>query len=269
MSSLRTVSKALPRVSMARIPMVVFASQGPAIVSSHSSSSSSSSSSEHSSGFSSMPPRQKETSWSKSARAAADRLEHSAKKMAQQDKDYLREVKQYDSPEDEVLMNLGLARSSNDGQHQPQQLQGQGAEHTMYSGQSAGRHHGGVKSGFSKSFLEPGVGGGSNKNQEGWTFTGKASGFEQSLVDQVQADVLHPSASKEHLQQSKHAPEMVTSICQELKSSSSSSPKLSIYASDAIRMVESHSILKQDRAPVHDMREEDPTESLSTRMKTK
>lgn len=244
MSSLRTVSMALPRISMARIPLVAFANN-PAILTSPSNGA-------HPSSFSSMAANQKDSSsWSKSAKNAANKLEHSAKKMAKEDKDYLREVKQYDSPEDEVLMELGLARSS---------------AGTQAAQKSEGAHG----SGFSRGFLSPGVGGTKGKSNEGaWAYTDNTSGFEQTIVDQVQADVVHPSAKPQHNQHHKHAPEMVSSLCQELKTdASSSSSKLSSYASDAIRMVESHNILKHDRAPVHDMRDEDPSEHL-TNLKTK
>ncbi|KAG0037220.1 hypothetical protein BGZ82_002938 [Podila clonocystis] len=243
MSSLRSVSMALPRISMARIPMTPFASS-PAILTSASNSA-------HPSSFSSMTPNHKDSSsWSKSAKHVADKLEHSAKKMAQRDKDYLREVKQYDCPEDEVLTELGLARSST-GTRQ------------AGKGQSGGARD----NGFSKGFLSPGVGA-RNKSQGGWEYTENTNGFEQTIMDQVQADVVHPSA-KTPLHQHKHAPEMVSSLCQELKAdTSSSSSKLSSYASDAIRMVESHNILKHDKAPIHDMRDEDPSEHR-TDLKTK
>ncbi|KAG0363653.1 hypothetical protein BG005_009071 [Podila minutissima] len=243
MSSLRSISMALPRISMARIPMTPFASSA-AILTSPSNSA-------HPSGFSSMAPNRKDSSsFSKSAKNVADKLENSAKKMAQRNKDYLREVKQYDNPEDEVLMELGLARSSTGAQQ-------------AAKGQCEGGH------GFSKGFLNPGVGD-KNKSQGGWTYTNNASGFEQTIMDQVQADFVHPSA-KPPSHQHKHEPEMVSSLCQELKadaSSTSSKSKLSSYASDAIRMVESHNILKHDRAPVHDMRDEDPSEHLAN-LKTK
>ncbi|KAF8988426.1 hypothetical protein CPC16_009361 [Podila verticillata] len=242
MSSLRTVSNALPRISMARIPLVAF-TNNPATLTSPSNNA-------HPSSFSSMAANQKDSSsWSKSAKNVAGKLEHSAKKMAKEDKDYLREVKQYDCPEDEVLMELGLARSSAGSQA----AQGSEGEHG---------------SGFSKGFLNPGVGGTKGKSSQGvWTYTNNASGFEQTIMDQVQADVVHPSAKPPHHQHHKHAPEMVSSLCQELKagpssssSASSTSSKLSSYASDAIRMVESHNILKHDRAPIHDMRDEDPSQ---------
>lgn len=192
MSSLRTVSNALPRISMARIPLVAF-TNNPAILTSPSNSA-------HPSGFSSMAANQKDSSsWSKSAKNVASKLEHSAKKMAKEDKDYLREVKQYDSPEDEVLMELGLARSSTGSKA----AQGREGEHG---------------SGFSRGFLNPGVGGTKGKSSEGaWTYTENASGFEQTIMDQVQADVVHPSAKPPHHQHHKHAPEMVSSLCQELK----------------------------------------------------
>ncbi|KFH69946.1 hypothetical protein MVEG_04750 [Podila verticillata NRRL 6337] len=134
MSSLRTVSNALPRISMARIPLVAF-TNNPATLTSPSNNA-------HPSSFSSMAANQKDSSsWSKSAKNVAGKLEHSAKKMAKEDKDYLREA--------------------------------------------------------------------------------------------------GPSSSS---------------------SASSTSSKLSSYASDAIRMVESHNILKHDRAPIHDMRDEDPSQ---------
>lgn len=147
-----------------------------------------------------MAANQKDSSsWSKSAKNAANKLEHSAKKMAKEDKDYLREVKQYDSPEDEVLMELGLARSS---------------AGTQAAQKSEGAHG----SGFSRGFLSPGVGGTKGKSNEGaWAYTDNTSGFEQTIVDQVQADVVHPSAKPQHNQHHKHAPEMVSSLCQELK----------------------------------------------------
>ncbi|KAF9181618.1 hypothetical protein BGZ51_005285 [Haplosporangium sp. Z 767] len=56
-TAIRTISKGLPRVSMARIPVVAFAN------------------SSHPSAYSS-------SSWAESAKQTADKLEHSAKNMA-------------------------------------------------------------------------------------------------------------------------------------------------------------------------------------------
>ncbi|KAG0347212.1 hypothetical protein BG004_008190 [Podila humilis] len=254
MSSLRSVSKALPRISMARIPMVVFANNSPATTFTTPNTA-------HQSGFSSMPANQKDSSssssssWSKPANDAADKLEHSAKQMsAKQKKDYLHEVKRYEAPEDELLMELGLARSSSSPQKTSTSVQGETG-----TGSTGG-------TGFSKAFLNHGVGG-SNNTQQGWIYTGKDSGFEDSLVDQVQADVIHPAAKKQ--QKHKHAPEIMSSICQELKKDAPNGSKLSSYASDAIHMVESRNILKHDKAPVHDLGDEDPSESLGANFKTK
>ncbi|KAG0250797.1 hypothetical protein BG011_008077 [Mortierella polycephala] len=56
-AAIRTIPKGLPRVSMARIPVVAFAS-------------------------SSYPSAYSSSAWAESAKQAADKLEHSAKDMA-------------------------------------------------------------------------------------------------------------------------------------------------------------------------------------------
>ncbi|KAF9309873.1 hypothetical protein BGZ91_007264 [Linnemannia elongata] len=89
--------------------------------------------------------------------------------------------------------------------------------------------------------------------------------FEETLWSDIQADVAHPAGNEFHHADHHHEQELISSLCEELKEqpSATSSSRLSQHASDAIRMVESHSILKQDKAPVHNVRDEDPAEKVA------
>ncbi|KAG0050573.1 hypothetical protein BGZ90_007008 [Linnemannia elongata] len=168
---------------------------------------------------------------------AADKLEQSAKNMNQSTKDYLREVKHYDSEEDEVMMELGLAMSSNS------------IKHTNNTGTQANKNnYTGNQSGGRKAH---------ERQVEGT--------FEETLWSDIQADVAHPAGNEFHHADHHHEQELISSLCEELKEqpSATSSSRLSQHASDAIRMVESHSILKQDKAPVHNVRDEDPAEKVA------
>jgi len=167
---------------MARIPIVAF-------VNTHVPHANSA----HPSGYSSMSkksptsPSPSSTSWSSAAKKAAEKLEQSAKSLSgnQDRQDYVREVKQYDNPEDEVMMNLGLAMSCNN--------------HHQDSNRDQTQKHQTPNRGKAAAAAPPG------------TFS-QGSTFEQSLVSQVQADVLHPSVkNKEHEQ------ELVSTLSQQLK----------------------------------------------------
>jgi len=217
----------LPRVSMARIPLVAFTNThvAPSITSqTHAHAHANSA---HPSAYSSMPPR------SNKYTNAADKLEQSANNINKSTKDYLREVKRYDSEEDEVLMEVGLAMSSNSIKNANNKA---GNQHT--ANQSGGRK--------------------AHERQSGGT-------FEETLSSDIQADVRHPAGKGFHHADQHHQQELVSSLCEELKGqpSASSSNRLSQHASDAIRMVESHNILKHDKSPVHDVREEDPSEKAT------
>ncbi|KAF9952991.1 hypothetical protein BGZ72_005774 [Mortierella alpina] len=234
-SSIRSAAMALPRVSMARIPLVAFANSHIAPAS-HANSS-------HPSAYSSMPARNgrkspnSTSSWADSAKESAGKLERSAEKMAKtidnNKKDYLREVKQYDNPEDEVMMELGLAMSCNNSSKNKT-----GAS-TAAGGQHQGTQHHHNYSG----------GKGDLRNRQ----DGSSNTFEETLVDQVKEGIRPAKGSSDD-----HEQEMASSLSEELKDKQGST--LSKHASDAIRMVESHSILKQDQAPIHAVRDEDPSE---------
>ncbi|KAF9129957.1 hypothetical protein BGW39_003613 [Mortierella sp. 14UC] len=225
-SSIRAVSMALPRVSMARIPLVAFANTHVAPAS-HANSA-------HPSAYSSMPPRNKNNTWSNAAQSTADKLEKSAKNMNKSTKDYMREVKQYDSEEDEVLMELGLAMSTTSIKNRAN------ADKQQHDQQHTGNQSGG------------------RGKQTHDRHTGVT--FEETLSSDIQAEVTHPLGKDFDLSDLHHQQELITSLCEELKVDHPESSRLSQHASDAIRMVESHSILKQDKAPVHDVRDEDPDE---------
>jgi len=234
-SSIRSAATALPRVSLARIPLVAFANSHVAPVS-HANSS-------HPSAYSSMPARNgrknagSTSSWAESAKESAGKLERSAEKMAKtidsNTKDYLREVKQYDNPEDEVMMELGLAMSCNNN-----------SKNKTGASTATGGHHQGTQHHHNYS----GGKGDVHARQDGSSNT-----FEESLVDQVKEGIRPSKSSGDH----EH--EMASSLSEELKADKKGST-LSQHASDAIRMVESHSILKQDQAPIHAVRDEDPSE---------
>ncbi|KAF9566225.1 hypothetical protein EC968_003808 [Mortierella alpina] len=240
-SSIRSAAMALPRVSMARIPLVAFANSHIAPVS-HANSS-------HPSAYSSMPARNGRknpnttSSWAESAKESAEKLERSAEKMGSAEKmaktndkstkDYLREVKQYDNPEDEVMMQLGLAMSSKDSHKNKT-----GASTAADGSHQGTQHHHNYSGGK-----------GDVRNRQ----DGSSNTFEESLVDQVKEGIRPANGHSDHEQ------EMASSLCEELKADKKNST-LSQHASDAIRMVESHSILKQDQAPIHSVRDEDPSE---------
>ncbi|KAK3817795.1 MAG: hypothetical protein J3Q66DRAFT_341165 [Benniella sp.] len=228
MAALIRSAASLPRVPMARIPLAALATSHIAPMS-HANSA-------HPSAFSSMPSTRKGASnWAQSANTIADKLEDSAEKLSQ---DYLREVKQFDSTDDKMAKKVGTAMntsSSGDNHHQE-------ANKRTHHNQSGG------KNSISSSSTPGSHLHGTSKPLPTMTT------FEQSLVDQVQANVIHPARKTNHQQ---HHQEMVFSLLEELKADKSN---LSKHASDAIRMVESHHVLKQDRAPIHDVSNEDPSE---------
>ncbi|KAI1313846.1 hypothetical protein EDD11_002479 [Mortierella claussenii] len=233
-SSIRATAMGLPRVSMARIPLVAFANSHIVPVSFANSA--------HPSAYSSMSPthaNQKEASWANNAKKMADKLEHSAQKMASNSdkstKDYLHEVKQFENAEDELLKDLGLATAPG-----TKNAVSTGSQHDAKSH----NHSGG------KGDMHP-------------DSTPSTATFEQTLVDQVEADVIHPAAKK-NLHSPHHQQEMISSLIEELKADKQRTSNLSQHASDAIRMVESHSVLKQDRAPIHAVREDDAANHKDT-----
>ncbi|KAG0254204.1 hypothetical protein BG011_005892 [Mortierella polycephala] len=235
-SSIRAVTKGLPRVSMARIPIVAFAS-------SHANS-------VHPNAYSSMSPRtaskDSETAWAASAKDAAHRLEHSAQKLAthtNQDKeDYIRDVKPYDTPEDEVMMELGLAMSN---------ARKQDARHTNNVDSTTVKSAGPMQHNHSGGKLDVPI--------------VDSTTFEDSLVDEIQADVVDPSENLAHGSRN-HEKEMIHSLSNEVKDNAAT---LSQHASDAIRMVESHSVLKQDSATIHNVGDEDPASKTMDSQKRK
>ncbi|KAF9923044.1 hypothetical protein BGZ65_009168 [Modicella reniformis] len=231
----------LPRVPMARVPLLAFANNHVAPTN-HTYSA-------HPSGFSSMPSNaRKETKdsisgWVNSVNDVADRLEHSAEKLmnAKTTKNYLREVKQFENIQDEWVKEVGLVMNST-------------ISNNSNSVKDSGVGVGVVDKGNNRT---------SHHHRQQQQATGTSSGmttFEQMLVDRVQADVIHPDAKKNNRpQHHHHHQEMVSSLLEELKGDKQSN--LSTHASDAIRMIESRQhILKQDSAPIHDVRNEDPSE---------
>ncbi|KAF9143167.1 hypothetical protein BGX30_001195 [Mortierella sp. GBA39] len=230
-SSIRSISMSLPRVSMARIPLVAFTNTHVAPTLTNQAYAHAHANSTHPSAYSSMPSRSKSNKYTN----AADKLEQSAKSLNKSTKDYLREVKHYDSEEDEVMMKLGLAMSGNSIKY-PNNT-GIHANMNKHTGNQSG----------GRKVLE--------RQTEGT--------FEETLSSDIQADVTHPAGKGFHHADQHHQQELISSLCEELKSSATSTSRLSQHASDAIRMVESHSILKQDKAPVHDVRDEDPTEKAA------
>ncbi|KAF9183071.1 hypothetical protein BGZ51_004257 [Haplosporangium sp. Z 767] len=235
-SSIRAVTKALPRVSMARIPIVAFANN-------HANSA-------HPSAYSSLSPRtapkDSKAAWAASAKDAAHRLEHSAQELddyTNQDKeDYIRDVKPYDSPEDEVMMELGLAMSN---------ARKQDAHHLKNNGSTTARSAGPMQHNHSGGKLDEDI--------------ADSLTFEDTLVDQIQADVVDPSEELVHGSRN-HQKEMIYSLSNELKNNAAT---LSQHASDAIRMVESHSVLKQDRATIHTIGDEEPISKPTNAQKQK
>lgn len=188
-SSIRSISMALPRVSMARIPLVAFTNThvSPAVVASQTQTHAHTNSA-HPSAFSSMPPSRKN---SNKYTDAADRLEQSAKSINKSTKDYLREVKQFDSAEDEVLMELSLAMST------------KSIKHPNGANKDNGNMHTGNQSGGRKAMIhETRTGGGT---------------FEESLSSDIQADVVHPAGMGFHHADHHHQQEVLSSLCKELK----------------------------------------------------
>lgn len=187
-SSIRSAAMALPRVSMSRIPLVAFANSHIAPAS-HANSS-------HPSAYSSMPARNgrkdpnSTSSWAESAKESAGKLERSAEKLAKtidtNAKDYLREVKQYDNPEDEVMMELGLAMSCNNNSKNKKgaSTAANGHHHHNYSG-----------------------GKGDVRNRQ----DGSSTTFEETLVDQVKEGIRPGKGNSDHEQ------EMASSLSEELK----------------------------------------------------
>ncbi|KAG0233745.1 hypothetical protein BGX31_004786 [Mortierella sp. GBA43] len=170
----------------------------------------------------------KDSTWANTANKIADKLEDSAEKLS---KDYLREVKHFDNAEDEMVKVYGLTMNSTN-------ISGRA---TSENNQHHHHHHHNKSGG---------------KGRSSSASSSVMTTFEQLLVDQVQADMIHPDAKP--TQNTQHHSHMVSSLLEELKNDQTSN--LSKHASDAIRMVESQHVLKQDKAPIHDVRNEDPSE---------
>lgn len=189
-SSVRVASMNLTRVPMARVPLVAAAGRHVALIS-HANSA-------HSSAYSSMPlgarkgSKDSAPNWAQSASEVADKLEDSAEKLA---KDYLREVKQFDNTEDNMMKEFGLAMnssiSSSSNSHAATE-----DNHHHYHNQSGGK---------------------SNTGSHHRTSTAYSpmTTFEQTLVGRVQAEVIHPEAKQVH--NTHRHQEMVSSLVGELK----------------------------------------------------
>ncbi|KAG0366089.1 hypothetical protein BGZ54_005836 [Gamsiella multidivaricata] len=249
-ASIRSVAMGLPRVSMARIPLVAFANTHVAPLS-HANS-------VHPSAFSSMPASRKDKTWSNSANKVADQLEHTASKFPEDNdrttKDYLREVKQFEHAEDALLRDLGLIKSV----HQEDDIY----NHSKHPSKNTPSKNTPSKSTASKSNSSTG------KKRAAKSAEEPKDTFEETFVAQVRADVFYPSTKMNHDDSQHHQQEMVSSLLEELKNDNQTA-NLSQHASDAIRMVESHNVLKQDEAPIHDVREEDPTQKTMRTHKRK
>jgi hypothetical protein len=188
-SSIRSISTALPRISMARIPLVAFTNThvSPAFTASQTQSHAHATSA-HPSAYSSMPSSR--NSNSNKYTNAADKLEKSAKGLSEAAKEYIREVKQYDSEEDEVLMELGLAMSTKSIKHS----NGANKNNNMHTGnQSGGR----------RALIH-------DIKTEGNTFM-------ESLSSDIQAEVTHPAGKAFHHADQHHQQEFISSLCEELK----------------------------------------------------
>ncbi|KAF9161941.1 hypothetical protein DFQ26_004013 [Actinomortierella ambigua] len=91
-------------------------------------------------------------------------------------------------------------------------------------------------------------------------------GFEQTVVDQYQAAIGSPPPLSEYASSStsrlrtgrQRRRELATVLTEKLKYKPEG---LSQHAWDAIRAVESHKLLKQDRAPIHALNEEDKADA--------
>ncbi|KAG0299458.1 hypothetical protein BGZ98_010040 [Dissophora globulifera] len=208
--ALRSITMGLPRIPMSRIPLVALANTqvhaAPANTNKHLNHSHSDRTSAYSSSSS---------SWNK----AVDHREHSSNNIDKSTKEYLREVKQFENAEDELMMELGLAMNS--VSHHLDNISGQKKRNAMDRAASAeaAKHVAHSNNSSGGKVTQPRRGNGSSVLSSTTTTT-----FEETLEEQGDQEPTN----------------------------------LSQHASDAIRMVESHSMLKQDKAPVHAVRDEDP-----------
>ncbi|KAF8935705.1 hypothetical protein BGZ58_004842 [Dissophora ornata] len=239
--AIRSVVMGLPRVPMSRIPLVAIAN------------------SSHPSAYSSMTSHKKDSSspnWADSAKKVAEELERKAEQLADSidktTKEYLREVKEFESAEDELMKEMGLAMN-NPFSHMHQD---------NHSGSDSKKKSAGT-TGKGKHSKEASH---SSGKARGSSMSSSPSTFEDTLEDQLKADLIHSGTKRGHRKQD-HDQEMVSSLMEELKAESH--PNLSQHASDAIRMVESHNVLKQDQAPIHAVRDEDPTQKTMASNKHK
>ncbi|KAI7818497.1 hypothetical protein BC939DRAFT_462669 [Gamsiella multidivaricata] len=198
-ASIRSVAMGLPRVSMARIPLVAFANTHVAPLS-HANS-------VHPSAFSSMPASRKDKTWSNSANKVADQLEHTASKFPEDNdrttKDYLREVKQFEHAEDALLRDLGLIKSV----HQEDDIY----NHSKHPSKNTPSKNTPSKSTASKSNSSTG------KKRAAKSAEEPKDTFEETFVAQVRADVFYPSTKMNHDDSQHHQQEMVSSLLEELK----------------------------------------------------
>ncbi|KAF9902606.1 hypothetical protein BX616_001875 [Lobosporangium transversale] len=239
-SSIRTAASALPRVPMTRIPLVVFANShvSPASLASVNGA--------HPSAFSSMTAH-KDTktgnTWVDNAKKVVEKLEQSAQKLAgtmdKTTQNYLNEVKQFEHAEDDLWKDVGLAVNSKHAHEKATAANMMPNSHYPISHNQSG---------------------GKTINNNDRLMTEDATSFEDPFVDQIQADVIYSDSKVK--KDSIHHQEMLYSLLEELKADKQQT-NLSKHASDAIRMVESHNVLKQDKAPIHAIRDEDPSQKAT------
>ncbi|KAF9200483.1 hypothetical protein BGZ49_009301, partial [Haplosporangium sp. Z 27] len=176
-ASIRSVVMGFPKVSMTRVPLAALANTRVCT-------------------FTSMPPNNEPNAWVKNAKKVADQLEQSAQKLAgtldTTTKDYLKEVNRFSSDEDKILKKMGLAMDASKNTANHNDHHHKGAHH------NAEDHHN------------------LNEDEKGDpNIVGAPTAFEQTFVDQVQADLIHTRSLLRH--DSQHHSEMIPSLVKELK----------------------------------------------------
>ncbi|KAG0258262.1 hypothetical protein DFQ27_004736 [Actinomortierella ambigua] len=239
-SAIRSI---LPRVSMSRIPVAAFVNATAV----------------HPSGYSSMPAR---SNASTSANVPNSKLDIP--------KEYLREVKHDDHPppDEQPLMGLAMSRARSTSSSSSSCY----SSSSSSSAPSSDRDHdiplGTVAAETERQMTQRRREAVSPENVplSSSSSSSVPEGFEQTVVDQYQAAIGSPPPLSEYASSStsrlrtgrQRRRELATVLTDRLKYKPEG---LSQHAWDAIRAVESHKLLKQDRAPIHALNEEDKADA--------
>ncbi|KAG0230071.1 hypothetical protein BGW42_001175 [Actinomortierella wolfii] len=238
MTALRSI---LPRVSMNRIPVAAFVNATAV----------------HPSAYSSVPARS-------NASSSASNVPNSKLDIP---KEYLREVKHDDRPSDEqLLMGAAMSRSCS-----PSSSSSSSSSLSSFSSSTSSDRDHDVPLGKVAAETERQMSqrkrdaAAAQQHSSSSTSSSEPEGFEQTVLDQYQAAIgddpslpQYASSSTRKGAESQRRQALASVLSEGLKYKPEG---LSQHAWDAIRAFESQKLLKQDRAPIHALHDEDKADA--------